>query len=363
MKEEAEEIGGKRKPSALYVYLILKKYSSVEHKLIREDVISLIQKDFGIKIAPKTVTSSFQILEDIPSLGFHQCGNSGAYIDKPLPNIGVLEMLYVLGTARSTTQCLFDDSWKALRQFAHESEASSIEDAIPRLIVGSSDMPTDFEAVSENIKLIIKAMKENKTISFCHRQNLDDEEGVHLENIPSFTPFFFFVKKSHLTLIGGRKAKDLQNEDLQGELYATCVLNISDIKEVMEEKPLTVEQCTKLNSKQLEKIIAGTPIIADGTFTPRASGSYLMEIIRGSVLAKAKRFFGDLISVIGKREIVRKGETVYSYQVSIKADPHYVASWVLVNADNIKLPDNSLLRNIVKSKANAALASLQEKKA
>lgn len=311
-KKEAEDIKRKliKKPTSYLVYSILKKYSSVNNRLTREDIIKKIEEDYGVKIESKDTISA--AIEEIGYINYVdlkentfdkfkestivKAGKTGFFLlDSEKLSLG--EITFIVNAILSSVSLTKKESEEFIKKILKLGESDiTFHDLLnvkENYSYNSSLIKIETNSTLDKLSLITKAKENKKDITFETGVGLINNE-VDLKNefnnkktTITMTPYYIFSKNGKEIVIGSiantnfNYSKPESNLNHKYLIYLCYVQNMENIQILDTSTPFKIYN--KINFDMfISKFINGQTFIKEGPFHPAQ-----LNIIRYLCLVKS----------------------------------------------------------------------------
>ncbi len=311
-KKEAEDIKRKliKKPTSYLVYSILKKYSSVNNRLTREDIIKKIEEDYGVKIESKDTISA--AIEEIGYINYVdlkentfdkfnestivKAGKTGFFLlDSEKLSLG--EIAFIVNAILSSVSLTKKESEEFIKKILKLGESDiTFHDLLnvkENYSYNSSLIKIETNSTLDKLSLLTRAKENKKDITFETGVGLINNE-VDLKNAfnnkkttITMTPYYIFSKNGKEIVIGSvantnfNYLKPESNLNHKYLIYLCYVQNMENIQILDTSTPFKIYN--KINFDMfISKFINGETFIKEGTFHPAQ-----LNIIRYICLVKS----------------------------------------------------------------------------
>ena len=297
-KKEAEDIKRKliKKPTSYLVYSILKKYSSVNNRLTREDIIKKIEEDYGVKIESKDTISA--AIEEIGYINYVdlkentfdkfkestivKAGNTGFFLlDSEKLSLG--EITFIVNAILSSVSLTKKESEEFIKKILKLGESDiTFHDLLnvkENYSYNSSLIKIETNSTLDKLSLLTRAKENKKDITFETGVGLINNE-VDLKNefnnkktTITMTPYYIFSKNGKEIVIGTianinfNYSKPESNFNRKYLMYLCYVQNMENIQILDTSTPFKIYN--KINFDMfISKFINGETFIKEGPFHP-----------------------------------------------------------------------------------------------
>lgn len=297
-KKEAEDIKRKliKKPTSYLVYSILKKYSSVNHRLTREDIIKKIEEDYGVKIESKDTISA--AIEEIGYINYVdlkentfdkfkestivKAGKTGFFLlDSEKLSLG--EITFIVNAILSSVSLTKKESEEFIKKILKLGESDiTFHDLLnvkENYSYNSSLIKIETNSTLDKLSLLTRAKENKKDITFETGVGLINNE-VDLKNefnnkktIITMTPYYIFSKNGKEIVIGSvantnfNYLKPESNFNHKYLMYLCYVQNMENIQILDTSTPFKIYN--KINFDMfISQFINGQAFIKEGPFNP-----------------------------------------------------------------------------------------------
>lgn len=311
-KKEAEEIKRKliKKPTSYLVYSILKKYSSVNNRLTREDIIKKIEEDYGVKIESKDTISA--AIEEIGYINYVdlkentfdkfnestivKAGNTGFFLlDSEKLSLG--EITFIVNAILSSVSLTKKESEEFIKKILKLGESDiTFHDLLnlkENYSYNSSLIKIETNSTLDKLSLITRAKENKKDITFetgigLINNEIDlKKEFNNKKTTITMTPYYIFSKNGKEIVIGSVAntnydySKPESNFNRKYLMYLCYVQNMENIQILDTSTPFKIYN--KINFDIfVSKFINGQTFIKEGPFYPAQ-----LEIIEYICLVKS----------------------------------------------------------------------------
>ena len=297
-KKEAEDIKRKliKKPTSYLVYSILKKYSSVNNRLTREDIIKKIEEDYGVKIESKDTISA--AIEEIGYINYVdlkentfdkfkestivKAGNTGFFLlDSEKLSLG--EITFIVNAILSSVSLTKKESEEFIKKILKLGESDiTFHDLLnvkENYSYNSSLIKIETNSTLDKLSLLTRAKENKKDITFETGVGLINNE-VDLKNAfdnkkttITMTPYYIFSKNGKEIVIGSVAntnfdyLKPESNINHKYLIYLCYVQNMENIQILDTSTPFKIYN--KINFDMfISQFINGQAFIKEGPFHP-----------------------------------------------------------------------------------------------
>ena len=297
-KKEAEDIKRKliKKPTSYLVYSILKKYSSVNNRLTREDIIKKIEEDYGVKIESKDTISA--AIEEIGYINYVdlkentfdkfkestivKAGKTGFFLlDSEKLSLG--EITFIVNAILSSVSLTKKESEEFIKKILKLGESDiTFHDLLnvkENYSYNSSLIKIETNSTLDKLSLLTRAKENKKDITFETGVGLINNE-VDLKNefnnkktTITMTPYYIFSKNGKEIVIGSVAntnfdyLKPESNINHKYLIYLCYVQNMENIQILDTSTPFKIYN--KINFDTfISQFINGQAFIKEGPFNP-----------------------------------------------------------------------------------------------
>jgi hypothetical protein len=320
---------GKKKPSVLYVYLVLETEARTK-PMGRDAIIASVKKRFGVSLSKKTISEAADIFKSLscgkhPLMDFHQKGKKGYVLGRMDGPLSEGEVLRLLECFSDISPAAADKAFSSLRPLMKTRDANRVEEIRHASLLLRPEEQSSDKDYFARIKIIAEAISRKKDLYFDHHYLEDKNQEIRREENVCLAPYYLFSKRGRYYLLGGRPGGwKLPNGDSLPCFYIADIAHMENVR-IAEDAILNYEKCLYGKRLDFASYLSHVGFIREGNFHFSSNRGFPAEVYREEGLLMTEMMYGNCFDLISK-ENTKAGD---HYHILLKLDLDSLISWGL----------------------------------
>jgi hypothetical protein len=322
-----------KKPSSLLIYLTLDRYARTT-PMKRDEVIERIEKDYGIRLSPKTISENAAIYKalsegDHPQMAFHHLGKNGYLLGASTSKFTFAQSASILDLYGAISAEVRSNALQQLKPYLSDEDYELLLKTSALFARKGKEAQEDPDPSPSNVKMIATAFSERRMIRFFHTY-VDWRRDELIQETISLVPFKLFRQNGGYYVLGGQIPSGKEAGLSTPAFYVASLTNIQELKIGAVNKKTTPETCLGGNKIDLEDYIAKNHIIHEGllpNFRPSIRPTFA-RIYGIAPLIQSRNLYGDKVRVVSSTtEPDSVGRLTKVFQVQLSFEPLEIVAW------------------------------------